>query len=48
MRTGVAISRTNRSIFSVSHTEQGRRTWPAMPREKMLLGGGENLAFIGR
>ena len=25
MRTGVAISRTNRSIFSVSHTEQGRR-----------------------
>jgi hypothetical protein len=25
MRTGVAISPTNRSIFSVSHTEQGRR-----------------------
>jgi hypothetical protein len=23
------------------------RTWPAMPREKMLWGGGENLAFIG-
>src|SRR4030088_2652493 len=23
------------------------RTWPAMLREKMLWGGGENLAFIG-
>jgi hypothetical protein len=25
MRTGVAISRTNRSVFSVSHTEQGKQ-----------------------
>jgi hypothetical protein len=22
-------------------------TWPAMPREKMLWGGGEDIAFIG-